>query len=68
VSGAFLHGYLQAAGDARFLPSDHADLRTLLDAYLLEKAIYEIGYEVNNRPDWTAIPIRGILDLLEQQR
>jgi maltose alpha-D-glucosyltransferase / alpha-amylase len=35
---------------------------------LIEKAIYEIGYEMNNRPDWTAIPVRGILDLLEQEQ
>jgi maltose alpha-D-glucosyltransferase/alpha-amylase len=36
----------------------------LLRAYLLEKALYEIVYEVNNRPDWIAIPLSGILDLL----
>ncbi len=67
VSGAFLRGYLDAACGAEFLPSNEGDLRVLLDAYLIEKAIYEIGYEMNNRPAWTAIPIRGILDLLEQQ-
>lgn len=67
VSGAFLGGYLETAGDAPFLPSDPDDLRLLLDAYLIEKAVYEIGYEMNNRPDWTAIPVRGILNLLEDQ-
>ncbi len=67
VSGAFLQGYLETVEGASFLPSDPGDLRLLLDAYLIEKAIYEIGYEMNNRPDWTAIPVRGILSLLEGQ-
>ena len=38
--------------------------QVLLDAHLLEKALYEIAYELNNRPDWVRIPIRGVLDLL----
>jgi maltose alpha-D-glucosyltransferase/alpha-amylase len=66
VSGAFLRGYFEVAGEAEFLPSDPADLQLLLDAYVLEKAIYEIGYEMNNRPDWVTIPLRGIIDLVEQ--
>ena len=37
----------------------------LLDAFLLEKALYEIRYEVNNRPKWVGIPLRGVLSLLE---
>jgi predicted trehalose synthase len=37
----------------------------LLDGLLLEKAIYELRYEMNNRPDWVKIPIAGILQLLE---
>jgi maltose alpha-D-glucosyltransferase/alpha-amylase len=36
-----------------------------LDAHLLEKAIYEISYEINNRPDWVRIPLQGILHLME---
>jgi maltose alpha-D-glucosyltransferase/alpha-amylase len=36
----------------------------MLDALVLEKAIYELGYELNNRPDWVRIPLQGILDLL----
>jgi predicted trehalose synthase len=39
-------------------------LRHLLDAYLLDKAAYEIGYELNNRPDWVHVPLEGMLQLL----
>jgi maltose alpha-D-glucosyltransferase/alpha-amylase len=64
VSAAFLRAYLDESGGASHLPSDRRELGLLLDAYLLEKALYEIGYELNNRPDWVRIPIRGALDLL----
>ncbi len=64
AAGAYLRGYLEAAAGSTFLPADDADLELLLDAYLLEKAVYELGYELNNRPDWVVIPARGILQLL----
>jgi maltose alpha-D-glucosyltransferase/alpha-amylase len=35
----------------------------LLDLFIVEKAVYELHYELNNRPDWIEIPLRGILDL-----
>jgi maltose alpha-D-glucosyltransferase/alpha-amylase len=38
--------------------------RALIELFTLEKALYEIRYELDNRPDWVGIPIRGILDLL----
>jgi maltose alpha-D-glucosyltransferase/alpha-amylase len=65
ICTAFLRSYLQKAGQAPFLPPTRDELRTLVDAFLLEKAAYEIGYELNNRPDWVRIPLRGILSLLE---
>jgi maltose alpha-D-glucosyltransferase/alpha-amylase len=64
VSAAFLRAYLATASRGRFLPSARKELEIMLDAYLLEKAIYELGYELNNRPDWVRIPLQGILDLL----
>ena len=36
----------------------------MLDAYLIEKALYELSYELNNRPDWVHIPLRGIRQLM----
>jgi maltose alpha-D-glucosyltransferase/alpha-amylase len=67
VSVAFLRAYLEAAGDSPFLPPGDEELSLLLEAYLLEKAVYELGYELNNRPDWALIPMRGVLEMLDQQ-
>jgi maltose alpha-D-glucosyltransferase / alpha-amylase len=64
VSGAFLGAYLAESGDAVHLPKTRDELQVLLDAHLLEKALYEIAYELNNRPDWVRIPLRGVLELL----
>ncbi|MGH2720420.1 MAG: hypothetical protein ACRDJO_02295 [Actinomycetota bacterium] len=66
MSAAFLRSYQSTAAGASFLPSNRHELEVLLDAFLLEKALYELGYEVNNRPDWVKIPIQGILDLVER--
>jgi len=65
VSAAFLRGYLEQTEGASFLPSQDEDRATLLDAFLIQKACYELVYELNNRPDWVAIPLRGLLELLE---
>ena len=63
VSAAFLHTYLAYAGPASLLPPSQEERQVLLDAYLLEKAVYELGYELNNRPDWVRIPLQGIRQL-----
>jgi maltose alpha-D-glucosyltransferase/alpha-amylase len=65
VAGTFLGSYLESAAGATFLPDRRDELGALLDFLLLEKAVYELGYEANSRPDWIEIPARGILDLLE---
>jgi maltose alpha-D-glucosyltransferase/alpha-amylase len=61
----FMKAYLEASGEGEYLPRQKDEIRILLDNYLLEKAIYEIGYELNNRPDWVKIPLQGILHLLQ---
>jgi len=65
VSGVFLHAYLGTVANASFVPKERQDLEIMLDAFLLEKAVYELGYELDNRPDWVEIPLRGIRELVE---
>jgi trehalose synthase-fused probable maltokinase len=62
---AFLAGYLEAV-DPVLLPPGEAPTRTLLSIFELEKAVYELRYELNNRPDWVGIPVAGIARLLEE--
>ncbi len=64
VSAAFLKGYLEAAQDAAFVPARTEDLRALLTAQLLEKALHEVGFELESRPEWVRIPLAAILELL----
>jgi len=61
---AFLKSYIQTVNGTGLIPSDEPSFKTLLNAFLLEKSIYELAYELNNRPAWASIPIRGIWDLL----
>ncbi len=63
VGGAFLDGYLSAGGES-LLPEGHEASEALLRNFLLEKAAYEVLYELNNRPSWVGIPLRGILEQL----
>src|SRR5690606_3530088 len=65
LGGAYLNGYLGVMGDSPILPQETEELARLLDVYLLEKAIYELGYELGNRPAWAGIPLRGLLQLLD---
>ena len=64
ASESFLAGYRTAIGDCPVLPEDPGDGERLIDLFLLEKALYEISYEMNNRPDWLSIPLRGLLAAL----
>jgi maltose alpha-D-glucosyltransferase/alpha-amylase len=66
VSAAFLRAYRDAARGEAFLPGEKTAFAALLDAFLLDKAFYELNYELNNRPDWVRIPLRGILTLLQK--
>jgi maltose alpha-D-glucosyltransferase/alpha-amylase len=62
---AYLQTYLAVAGRGTFLPRSTEEVKVLLEVLLLEKVVYELSYELNNRPGWVDIPLRGILDLLE---
>ena len=65
VSSTFLKAYLEVADRGPFLPRSREETAALLDTYVLEKAVYELGYELNNRPEWVKQPLRGILQHLE---
>jgi maltokinase len=60
----FLEGYL-ATVDPVLLPSGQVAIERLLAVYELEKAVYELRYELDNRPDWVGIPVAGIQRLIE---
>jgi maltose alpha-D-glucosyltransferase/alpha-amylase len=60
TASSFLAGYLEIMDGAAIIPTDRNDTRVLLDAYLLEKAVYELAYELNNRPNWVPIALAGI--------
>jgi trehalose synthase-fused probable maltokinase len=62
---AYLEGYFGAV-EPTLLPSGEANIRQLLGVFELEKAMYELQYELNNRPDWVGIPVAGIARLLEE--
>jgi maltose alpha-D-glucosyltransferase/alpha-amylase len=68
ASSAFLRAYLQQAGDTPLLPRSREDLERLLDALVLEKNMYELAYELNNRPQWVRIPLTGVLGALGSKR
>jgi maltose alpha-D-glucosyltransferase/alpha-amylase len=67
VSGIFLYSYLQCMQGSGLVPENQQELGLLLDIFLLEKAVYELGYELNNRPDWLGIPLAGIKSILARQ-
>ena len=60
----FLNGYMQTV-DQSLLPAGDAAFNRLLTVFELEKAVYELRYELNNRPEWIHIPVAGILRMLE---
>ncbi len=68
VSSSFLRAYLRAVEGTNLVPADRRELETLLDVFLLEKAVYELNYELNNRPSRVTIPLRSILVLIDPAR
>jgi maltose alpha-D-glucosyltransferase / alpha-amylase len=66
AGAAYLGSYLDALSGSGLVPADDPLKDVLLDFYELEKAIYELEYELNNRPDWVDIPLRGLSQILER--
>jgi maltose alpha-D-glucosyltransferase/alpha-amylase len=64
----FLQSYREVAEDTAIWTQDERSRRNLLNLHLLGKALYEINYEADHRPDWIDIPIQGVLSILDQER
>ena len=67
VGETFLWSYLKTVATAPFIPQDKEDIDIMLRAFLLERTVYELGHELNNRPEWVFIPLKGIKHLMEHQ-
>jgi maltose alpha-D-glucosyltransferase/alpha-amylase len=65
IEAAFLAGYEEAVAGTRAAVTDPDTRARLLRLCLLTKALYEVDYEANNRPDWIEIPARGVLTILD---
>src|SRR5436190_3913105 len=65
VGAAFLRKYLQVSAGAPFAPTTPEELRAALSGYLIERTLHEIGYELEQRPEWLPIPISELLDLMK---
>jgi maltose alpha-D-glucosyltransferase / alpha-amylase len=66
VAATFLGHYFEIAGDSPLLPETMDERRRMLHAHLLDKALYEVAYELDNRPDWLDVPVAGLLELLDE--
>jgi maltose alpha-D-glucosyltransferase / alpha-amylase len=67
VSASFVKGYSETTTNASFLPKSQDEFNLMLSIYVLEKAIYELAYELNNRPDWADVPVAGILQIVQPE-
>lgn len=67
MSCFFIQAYFEKARGTRLIPDNDEDLKILLDVFLLSKAFYELNYELNNRPDWVMIPLKGILSIYQNE-
>jgi maltose alpha-D-glucosyltransferase/alpha-amylase len=68
VSGSYLKAYLHAMKNSPLVPANRTELEIMLRCFLIEKVVHELAYELNNRPDWVDIPLRGIEILLRECR
>jgi maltose alpha-D-glucosyltransferase/alpha-amylase len=63
----FLDAYFAEGNSCPTLPESRREAERLIDLFALEKAFYEVSYEVANRPHWLHIPLEGILSRLEER-
>jgi maltose alpha-D-glucosyltransferase/alpha-amylase len=68
MTDVFLQSYLLSMEEKQLVPASVEEFDSTLTLFLLDKALYELVYELNNRPDWIRIPVRGICSLIEKMR
>ena len=66
-AGCFLESYLATVEGADFFPHDREELKSLLDIFIIDRAVYELGDVLDNRPEWITIPIRAIMAVLAER-
>ncbi|MDX1607056.1 MAG: putative maltokinase, partial [Candidatus Competibacterales bacterium] len=66
IEDAFLSGYREGLGDCRVHPAEAEQGRRLIALFTLEKALYELRYEIDNRPDWIEVPLGGLHTILAE--
>jgi maltose alpha-D-glucosyltransferase/alpha-amylase len=64
IRDTFLNAYMDTFGAPHPLFKNNNEINFLLQIYLLEKAVYELGYEISYRPSWVKIPLKGIIDVI----
>ena len=65
---AYLRAYLEHMKGAQALPQSLEELQVMLPAYLLNRAMIEVGHELQNRPEWLHVPLQGVLNIIEITR
>jgi maltose alpha-D-glucosyltransferase/alpha-amylase len=68
MSGFFMKSYLETVEGSSFVPKQTEDLEIMMQTFLMQKAIYELNYELNNRPAWVVVPLRGIKSIVMKNR
>ena len=68
VSGSYLKAYLHGMKNSALIPADRTELAIMMRCFLIQKVVYDLGYELNNRPAWVDLPLRGIEMLLRECR
>jgi maltose alpha-D-glucosyltransferase/alpha-amylase len=66
ATASFIEAYRETITDTRLWPADRGAAESMLNFFLIEKALYEIEYELAHRPDWLRVPLAGILRILDQ--
>jgi maltose alpha-D-glucosyltransferase/alpha-amylase len=67
VGGFFMEAYLEGVQDTLFIPEEKEDLRMMLQIFLLEKALSDLNYEKQHRPEWIVVPLRMVLSIIKQK-